>query len=438
MVYNRFSIFLLLRIGLILTNLIAISVLYSRQDLFYTSIFLGFLLIVQVFLLISFVNTTNRELTKFVLAVQDSDNTAKFPDHSGSFNELFRSFELILGLLKNQETEKEAQFQYLQHIINTIDIAIVSVDDQGKTALSNRSANHLRERYSFPQNRSLIETLLSSPNTFILKASNESFGHKELMVSRSQLKLMGVSYTIFTLKDIKTQLETREIESWQKLIRILAHEIMNSVTPISSLSETTLSIVNKEINANSIEGKDLSNIKASVGTIKTRSESLLAFLEDYRKLIKVPSPKKDTINLDQFCRDILTLFESQLNREKIEVSTDLRCTTIFADRIQLEQVFINLITNACQSMQESRVKKLDIRTSEEEDTYTIEVVDSGPGIEVSKMEKIFVPFYTTKPDGSGIGLSLSRQIINQHEGQLIVESKPGTTNFIIKLPVEQA
>lgn len=436
MVYNRFTYILFFRVGLILVNLIGIATIYDRADLIYTWAFLIVLAIVQVFFLVAYINTTNRELTKFVLSVKDSDNTAKFPDGSGSFNELFRSFEQVLDLLKSHETQKEAQLQYIQHIVNEIEIGIVSLDADHKIALSNRTANHIRERYNFESGGSFVNTLLASGSSSIVRATSQVWGTKELMINSTQIKLLDQQYSVYTLKDIKTQLEAREIESWQKLIRILAHEIMNSVTPISSLSETTLSIIEKQTTDQKLEGKHLENVRFSLDTIKSRSEGLLNFLEDYRKLIKLPKPKHAEIEAEIFFNDIIRLFDSELNKKQISIETKLDITTMWADKIQLEQVVVNLLTNAIQAIEKVDSKHIHIHGFHNDQDCFIEVKDTGPGIDPKKLEKIFVPFYTTKPTGSGIGLSLSRQIINLHGGRLDVASEPENTVFTIQIPIQ--
>lgn len=437
MVFNRFSIFLIIRLFLILVNLIGISAIYNRSDLVYTTLFLCLLVVAQVYFLINYINVTNRELTKFVLAVQDSDNTAKFPDMAGSFNDLFRSFEKILDTLKSFEVRQEAQSQFIQHIINKIDIGIVAMSSNQKVVLSNRSANHIREMYTFGSGKTFLDTLVSVEQTKIEKANSSTWGAKELMISNTSLKLLDEDYSVFTIKDIKSQLETKELESWQKLIRILAHEIMNSVTPIASLSETTLSIIESTKQKDQLSLNNLQKIERGAKTIKSRSENLLEFLDDYRQLIKIPKPKPESVNFENLLMEMKELFKSELEKNNIILQTTIEANIVYADRIQLEQILINLITNAIQALDKNDQKEIQIFSTKTNGYSLVSVSDNGSGIEPNKLEKIFVPFFTTKTKGSGIGLSLSRQIANLHHGTLDVESINGRTEFILRLPLNR-
>ena len=412
--YNRFAIVLMIRISVILFNLWGLSYLLGRQDLSYTFIFLLVLLIFQVFYLFQFVNQTNKELTKFIDALRNSDYTTNFPrPQNRSFELLFERFKNTLEHYQNKETKYEAQFQFIQYVVNNIETGILALNDKQKVVLINSKAEDVRRNYFFDGNVKLINALLEIEETGVIKSTNPDSPLVELVVFRQEIKLLEQAHTVFTFKDIKSHLATKEIESWQKLIRILAHEIINTLTPITSLAETSLLLIDKD-------GQEKSDIKLSLDTIKSRSEGLLTFMEDYRKLVKIPQPKKEHINLQLFVDHVLVLFKKEL--EHITVKTDIKHLEIFADKVLLEQMTINLITNAIQAFNKQK-KELVISSTASDEYIELAIKDNGQGMDQESLDNAVVPFFTTKDQGSGIGLSLVQQLMHAHQGSVVIESE---------------
>ncbi|MDW3210574.1 MAG: ATP-binding protein [Reichenbachiella sp.] len=429
MAYNRFSVFIIIRIILILINLIGIVYLHNRGDLIYTIIFLCVLVLFQTIDLVRFVNKTNNELAKFILALRDTDYTAKFPKADNeSFGLLYERFQSTLDLYKKKETKYEAQYLFIQELIDNIETGLMSFDENRKVTLINKVARKMRSDYKFENNQGLVSILGDIDDSQIIEGRNDEGQKVELLVNKSVFKLLDKPQTIFTFKDISSSLESKEIESWQKLIRILAHEIINSLTPITSLSETTLLILNKT------KQSGLEDIELSLKTIKDRSEGLLNFMEDYRKLVKIPEPKLETFKIKETIAGILHLFQNQL--EETKVTESYESSEIVADPILLEQILVNLLTNSIQSMQDSKIKSLTITYSTDRTWMRLGLKDTGCGMDKETLAKSMIPFFTTKNSGSGIGLSLVQQILNLHRGRIEIDSKPGEyTQIVLLFPV---
>ncbi|WP_420581641.1 sensor histidine kinase [Reichenbachiella sp.] len=357
-------------------------------------------------------------MSKFILALRDTDYTAKFPKaENESFSLLYERFQSTLDFYKKKETKYEAQFLFIQELIDNIETGLLSFDENQKVTLINQVARKMRTDYLFENDQNLVSILDHVTDAQIITGRNSEGQKVELLVNKSKFKLLDKTQSIFTFKDISSSLETKEIESWQKLIRILAHEIINSLTPITSLSETTLLILKNS------KHSDLEDIELSLSTIKERSEGLLTFMEDYRKLVKIPQPKIESVNIKESIGSILHLFKKQL--EGIKVNENYESQTIICDPVLLEQVLINLLTNSFQALNEVKNKCLDISCSADLTWMKLSVRDSGCGMDQESLSKALIPFFTTKQSGSGIGLSLAQQILNLHRGRIEINSIQG-------------
>ncbi|MEQ8713318.1 MAG: ATP-binding protein [Cyclobacteriaceae bacterium] len=451
MVFNRFAIFLLIRVLLLLAVLIGLASIFGREELFFTQVLLAIVVLGLAYELLWFVNRTNRHLNRFLMAVFDKDMTAKFneKDMSESFNQLNQSFIKVVQEIKTAKLEREAQYQYLKKIIDHIDLGIISLNDRDEIELINTKAADLLR---IPEVKSW--QLLKNHNTAFFEAIqhfdqvsnrlleiNINGEFKQLSVTISQLKLLGITYRIITFKDIKTEIAQKEIEAWHKLIRILTHEIMNSVTPIASMTETVQMLLNengKVKGVSDLTDEQLEDIAFSLDTINNRAEGLLHFVSDYRKLTKIPTPVSEELNIELLFKQVLQLEDSAIKKANILTSTSIRQQTLKADPALISQVLINLVKNAIEAFEQvdsAREKSIGLSTETTNGFDIICVSDNGSGINEDKMEKIFIPFFSTKDDGSGIGLSLSRQILNLHGGYLEVKSEVGVgTEFRLYLP----
>ena len=266
---------------------------------------------------------------------------------------------------------------------------------------------------------------------------------KILTVDVSTQTILEKPHKLITLQDINSEIEQKEIEAWHKLIRILTHEIMNSITPIASLTETMQSMLTdkqgEQKALSAINDETIQDIRFSLNTIQNRSEGLLHFVENYRKLTRVPKPVVEPVNISKFLGSIEKLMQETLQRHDITFSITVEDTKLTAtlDPALIEQVVINLVTNSMHALEGRKDKVIQVKGYKQENKVTLEIADNGKGIPEKELKEIFIPFFSTKKEGSGIGLSLSKQIISQHGGTIKVSSVPEKgTSFYIQFRVD--
>ena len=452
MIYKRFTFLIVLRIALLMGNVLLLSWIFGDSRLFFNQIILFLLLVGQVAELIRYVNHTNRELSRFFLASKHADFSVTFKQGplGGSFRELQQSMAEIVDAYKQVKIEKEAQYHFLQLLVAQLKVGIISLEHDEVT-LVNPTAERLLGLSGLKHWKAIgmlhpklindIESLGDAGRKLVeVRTAAEN---KLLAVDVSTLVILNTPMKLITLQDINSEIEQKEIEAWHKLIRILTHEIMNSVTPIASLTETMQSLLTDKNGqpkpADHITPETLGDILFSLATIHKRSDGLLDFVENYRQLTRVPKPVMATVNVGEFLQTIEKLMKPNLVRQDIALSLSVVPDTLQAsfDATLLEQVFINLVTNSTHALEGRPSKRIDLRAFRVENHLRLEVADNGKGIPEKELQEIFVPFFSTKKEGSGIGLSLSKQIVSLHGGTLKVASTPGEgTTFYMLLPVK--
>jgi nitrogen fixation/metabolism regulation signal transduction histidine kinase len=264
---------------------------------------------------------------------------------------------------------------------------------------------------------------------------------QQLSVYNHAIILMEKHCRVITFYDIQDEIEQKEIEAWYKLIRILTHEIMNSVTPLISLTDTILMLLEnqngQQKNLTEISGQNIEDVRSSVYTIKKRSEGILQFVEAYRKLTDIPHPEISKIELKDLFDSTISLLETELKKRNIHWVIDIipEDLQLSCDKNLMEQVLINMLTNSMFALELQEKPVIHITAFDTESRILMHVEDNGKGIDEDVMKKIFIPFYSTRDSGSGIGLSFSKFVILQHGGRIRVESKKNEhTKFIIDLP----
>lgn len=346
------------------------------------------------------------------------------PEESAHALGLEREIEHTLAAYRQQLFDEATRQKYYQLLLDHVDTGIVSCDGEGHVEWMNRAATaQVGTRRCVPE-----EWLRrSGPEARVVPV--ERHGQtKDLLLSSTRFTLDNRPRILFTLKDIHHVLEEQQLESWKTLTRVLTHEIMNSLTPILSLSET----LTRQAPTAEPSAKQYGQMQQALEAIYRRSKGLLHFTENYRKLTRVPPPQYAAIRVDELFDDLKKLFEGM----HLTFDQPYPGFTFQADRSQIEQVLINLITNARDASPslESEIK-IHLRRNTAEDEVQISVQDYGQGIPVEAQERIFVPFYTTKPNGSGIGLALCKQIVNQHHGYITLHSTVGKGSlFTLCLP----
>ena len=444
--FKKFTFKVILRISLILGTAILLAFIFGDDRLFFNQIILFLLLLIQVGELIRYVNQTNRELAKFILSIKHNDISVNFRQSKigASFEELSDAFEEVARAYEDAKIEKQAQFEYLRLVVNNMNVGIISLENEVDIALINRPAEKilgvlginnweiLKEKV--PAFTSKIDDMKETGRRLIeinLKGEIQT-----LSVDVISVKMLDKNYKLITFQDIHGEIEQKEIEAWHKLIKILTHEIMNSATPISSLTETMQSVIEKDgkaKKASELDDETIEDLLFSLKTIERRSNGMLTFIDDYRKLTKVAKPKIEKVDVNNFLNSISDLLQAQLTKENIKLVcevTDVDDLTI--DASQIEQVIINLVKNATYALQDCKDPLIEIKAYIKDGKKVIEVTDNGAGIPEKEKKEIFVPFFSTKKEGSGIGLSLSKQIMHLHNGNITFTSQEGKgTSFYL-------
>jgi two-component system, NtrC family, nitrogen regulation sensor histidine kinase NtrY len=437
MVYRNFRYNIIFRISLIIVLILVIFYALFRTSWVITTSLLIMLFIFQVYELISYVDKVNFDFSRFLKAIRYRDFSQTFvSDGRGrSFNELRDSFNLIIEEFRKISREKEIHFHYLRTVIEHINTGLISFDSSGEVELINRAAKEMLRVEYLRNVRSLekFSSVLYSRILHLKPGEDElvevAAGNDVLQISLkvSELKIGEKEYRIVSLHNIKNELEGKEIEAWQKLIRVLTHEIMNSVTPITSLTSTSLKLLQDEEGKpnNVISGEEAEDIYNALNTIEKRSRGLLHFVDVYRSLTLITEPKKQEVKVAELFERIEKLFRNDLLNRKIRLGINLgrEDLSVLADPELTEQVLINLLINAVEAVDQISDPLIELNAFEEGDKVLIQVSDNGSGIPPEIKDKIFVPFFTTKKKGSGIGLSLSRQIMRLHGGS--ISARPG-------------
>jgi len=433
---NTFRSSIIIRLTFIVINAFLLIWLYQHQNYITVGILIA-ILITQMVLLIKYVEQTNRKLTRFFDNIKYNDFTSSFVSNNQgeSFNELNASFNQVIQQFNKTRTEKENHFNQLQTIVQHISIGILTYRKDGQVDIYNNALKQLFKINNLKHIRELVivekhlpEILLNmrQDDTKLIKLHTDD-ELLQLSIQATEYKKKGEEYLLISVKNIHSELERKEIDSWQKLIRVLTHEIMNSITPISSLASTAGELLPPEPNI-AMDPDDLESMQQALSTISRRSKGLLNFVEVYRDLTRIPKPKFQILVVKDLLFDakLMLLHKSEHSHVDIQIITTPEDISITADSSLIEQVLINLLINAIQALKKTENPQI-IMTSRynKNDKVIIEVADNGCGIKPELMDKIFMPFFTSKENGSGIGLSLSRQIIHLHKGNLFVKSVYG-------------
>ena len=449
MVYKQSTLLLILRLIIILAVMMAIPLLtgfIEGDQLIFTYIVIALVLGILIFELIRYSNRSNRELTEFLQHILNRDFNLRFNEDQtrGARKDLYRTFNEVMQTYKEIKIEKEVQFRFLDHIVELIEVGIMVIDQHEKVVLINSSAEALSEvsspgtweqvRKRNPEFADAIDSVKMPHRVLCEFKSGE--GTKRLVLHVNRTSMLNEPYTLITFQDIGSVAEDMEAGAWVKLMRILNHEIRNSITPITSLAETIMMILQHEDGRlkelKQLNQQNLSDIITSIGALRIRSENLHQFINDYQQLSKIPAPVPENIDLKPFIEEIHSLFRAELEKWKVKFSLDIEPADqiLRADKILLQQVLINLIKNGLEALQDVENPQMAIRSKVDHGRLLIVISDNGTGIEPDILDEIFVPFYTTKPEGSGIGLSLARQIIRMHEGSLKITSKLGEGTIV--------
>jgi nitrogen fixation/metabolism regulation signal transduction histidine kinase len=403
----------------------------------------GGLILYQIYSLIRYVEKTNRDLTRFLESIQHADFSQTFSGNGlgSSFDKLKQAFNRVVDEFRRIRTEKEEHFRYLQTVVQHVGIGLVAFQENGNIELINTAAKrllrvprlrNLRDLESL--SKPLVETLfqLKSGGKELVKVQNKD-ELLQIAVYATEFRIRQQTVTLVSIQNIRSELEEKEMEAWQNLIRVLTHEIMNSVTPIASLASTVNEILAKEEGSavpqsvTQVKTEAREDMRGAIETIQKRSEGLLHFVDAYRNLTRIPKPTLQIFPISELFERVKHLMQAQIADNSIGYSDKIE-----PDRLELtgdpeliEQVLINLLMNSIQAVRGQRDAIIELSARiDERSRVVIQVKDNGPGLLEEALDKVFIPFFTTKERGTGIGLSLSRQIMRSHRGTITVHSRP--------------
>lgn len=433
MVFKNFRVNVIIRV-LLLAVIVALLIYCLYQQLYLRSIYIAIGLILAIVEFIRYVDKTNRDYSNFLLAISQNDFTTTYSEKTKgqTFNSLYETFNHLTNKYRMISEEKEAQFIFLSLLIDHIRVGIISFDEHGhihlinqtmKGFLYNSNVNNLQDFRH--EDKILLKVFqhIKSKESQLVKVSR---GNKmiPLTIQSAEISLRGKLYKLISAQDIRNELEANEIEAWQKLIRVLTHEIMNSVSPVVSLS-STLSQLIKNQNHNNLGESEFNALQQGLEAILVRSNGLRHFADSYRSLTRLPQPQFRTIKINSISNHLETLFKDELNSKKIILDILIDDgLEITADADLLEQVLINLLRNSIEATEQVPQPRIEMRAQHSaNNAVSIIIKDNGLGISDKELDKIFIPFYTTKKNGSGIGLALSKQIIQIHRGEIYVSSE---------------
>ena len=379
---------------------------------------------------------TNSDLTRFLQSIKFSDFSQTFTHKNlgRSYDELNDAFNEVLEQFRKTRSEKEEQNRYLQTVLRHVGVGLIAFDTTGKIEFINHAARkllgvnqvtHLNIIDQFEKTLSLKLLEMKSGERATIKLFDET-DVVQLIIYATEFKMRDTAIKLVSLQNIQSELEEKELEAWQKLIRVLTHEIMNSVTPISSLSSTVNDMLSNG-GALNLDEEQIDDIKSAVDTIHRRSDGLINFVENYRSLTKIPKPNFEIFSVQHLFDRLQRLLINDLDKYeiKLDMIVEPASLELTADADMIEQILINLIINSTHALKNVKNKRISISGKlNDKGRIIIRVADNGPGIPVDIQDKIFIPFFSTKSSGSGIGLSLARQIMRSHRGNIRVSSKP--------------
>ena len=446
MIYDRPGIRIIIRILFLSLEIFVTSFLFITEN--YLLCFIVFLIVIyQSFDLYKFLKKAEREVQQFVEGVQYRDFSRHFDVKHAPLEvqSLRKGFNDINSAFKVISIEKETQYQYLQKILELVDTGILSYElETGNVVWMNES---LKKLLKIPYLRTIqsLDKRDSALCSMIVDMKPGESQIADIHIERNVMKILlaatafqteGKKYKLIAFQNVNEALDETENKAWQKLLRVMTHEIMNSVAPISSLADTLKNRLQHSSTLIDDEDGTLEDLSLGMETIKRRSEGLLKFAQTYRNLNLITAPNLQNFYVRDLFKTQQRLMQPTLLQKNIELEIILKEADleIKADINLIEQVLINLLLNAMEAVKDKPEPKIILTASKvQNDHIAVKIIDNGSGIEDEVLDKIFIPFFSTKKSGSGIGLSLCKQIMLLHKGSIQVQSILGEgTAFVLQ------
>jgi len=439
MASRNFYIQMIIRVLFLTFTALVLAFSVSKQWYFTLGIS-AVALILLVFSLITFLNRTNRKIAYFFDAIKNEDFTLRFPEGVTieSFKELNKSLNRVNGLIQEVHVQLQVREQYYQEILKQASIGIMTYNDKGHILFANPTLeqlldytplNHIKQLKQVDENLYRIFKNFKPFERKLFQLTNER-EQTQLALKSTHLSLDGQSLLLVVVQDIHKELDEKETESWVRLIRVLTHEIMNTITPIASISDSIIKYYRKGGKITpmaELEESQIKNTLKGLEVIKEQGSDLMDFVQSYRSLLHVPEPNKSLVKGKDLLEKINVLMSARLldGESEFKVFCKPEDLEFYIDEKQIGQVLINLVKNALQSVEYANNGKVHVMAGiDTNGSKYIEILDNGPGISPEMMDEIFVPFFTTKSEGTGIGLSLSKRVMQLHGGNIQVRSIP--------------
>lgn len=440
--FKKFLYNIIIRVLLLVLSIYAISFIDFTSRYLYSISFLVGLTVTQTWLLINYIVKQRKDMSRMLAYIKDSNPSIFFSEKQDiPFRELSDFLNEIGDIVRDVRIEKESKLQYLKLLSEHVPVGLLSIDSKGNIDMVNDTGRYIIDLVSNNStgNIKMIDRHIREKLIKMKPGSREVVNIKRngsiirISIRASNFVIGGKTIRLFTFQDISSELDVKEMQAWQKLIRVLNHEIINSVTPMTSLTYTIREILGKQNGDEKqyiLPAEKYKKAIQGLEYIGERGSRLIEFVNKYRSLTKIPEPEIKQIQTGDLIKNIIALSEEKAKNQKISIEYDMNpdSPTVFCDPSLTEQVLINIIYNAFESYHKIKQDKpvIGIHSGIDNNGHPyITIRDNGKGIDPRIIDDIFVPFFTTKDEGSGIGLSLSRQIMNMQEGTISVNSTPG-------------
>jgi len=442
MIINRIYINIVIRVTLIMLSCLLFGIAYIKfNDVLININFLA-LIGLQTYLLVSKLNITNHTIANFFNSIEYDDSSIILKDRLKwkSHQRLLAAMDSVNQKIKQLKIKSAGQEAYYESLLENASIGMIVIDKNNRIHLFNPAArrllnysdrsNPLHLDKSFPELSTIIKDQQPSEQKLVkVKSGNEQL---QLTVSRNPIKVIDQNLNLISIHNIKSVLEEKELETWQKMIRVLTHEIMNSVGPINS-TIATINEVLTENNADNIKtsssigDESIEDVVSGLRIIDEQSKGLMEFVKKFRSLTLLPNPSFETISASKILNDTELLLRKEISEKKIDISLSVEPKTLklSADSQLLRQILINLIKNSIDALEDTKMPYIIMKAYRDNENIVFAITDNGKGISPNDIDNVFIPFFTTKEKGSGIGLSLARQVMRMHGGSISVESEAG-------------
>ncbi len=446
--FDRFGVLLATRLFFIMAAVISVGFLILTPGHHPATLLAIGVTVALAFDVFKFVSRTNQEVSRFLDAARYADfgQRFEFAKLGAGFTELGNTFTQILDRFREDRKQHESELRHLQALLEHVPVPLISVHSNDHITLWNNSARRLfgtaqvtriahLEQFGTRFRKQIVSI---KPGERILVSFLLDNSEQRLTISASEITIASSTERLISLQNIQSELDGMQLSAWQDLVRVLTHEIMNSITPVASLAKTAVDVVDdvsKKVADHSEVVVELKVVRDAVSTVARRSDGLMNFVSSYQQLTRLPTPEKTRIRLADLFSDVTRMATVDWLKKGLALLINIEPgeLDVYADRQMVEQVLINLLQNSEHALTGADLGQVTLSARLNHlGGVTIEVSDNGPGIPAEIAAKIFVPFFTTRPDGSGVGLALSRQIMIAHGGTIsFTNNEQGGARFAL-------